>query len=81
MKAVLSELWQEVPMKGRYTIFYTLGFISCAIPWLMSCDAVKNYPHDNLIEEIAEEAFKQHTGVEIDFTPSSEESERYEGTL
>jgi hypothetical protein len=33
----------------------------------------KKYPHDNVIEEAAEEVIKSETGLDIDLTPSSPE--------
>jgi hypothetical protein len=32
-------------------------------------------PHDNAVEEVAEEVIKKQTGVDVDLTPSSVEKE------
>jgi hypothetical protein len=77
MSNIFKELIGEIPMKVRYITFFLIGFFSCAIPWLMSCNSVKeiieNIPDDSIVEELAEEVIEHYTGFEIDLTPSSQE--------
>lgn len=52
----------------RNTIYYFifLGMVSCS--WF------KNYPEDNLAEEIVEGAIKYETGIDVDLSPGSPEN-------
>jgi len=57
-KKVLKEVWESLPEKSRYIMFYILGFISCLFIWLMSSSSLKeltqNYPKDNIVEQALE---------------------------
>lgn len=40
---------------------------------MFSCSMMKNYPPDNIVEEVGEEVLDHYTGVDVDFTPWSPE--------
>jgi hypothetical protein len=41
---------------------------------LCGCSQIwKDYPQDNIIEEIAEAALKDKTGIDVDFSPETPE--------
>lgn len=40
---------------------------------LCSCELLKKYPQDNIIEEIAEDVLKHETGIDVDFSPGTPE--------
>lgn len=40
---------------------------------LKSCQIIKHYPEDNIVEEMVEEVIKGKTGIGIDLTPSTKE--------
>ena len=59
-------------MKGRYSLFFCLGFLLCGGIWLTSCstikETVKSYPSDNIVEELCEEIIEYKTGKDIDLS-------------
>ena len=68
-----NKIWDEIPMKMRYFLFYISGCLT-ALPFLLlSCDQLSKIKHDSAIEEIAEEVLEHYTGVDIDITPHSPE--------
>ena len=56
-----------------------LKVLSCGLLFLFSgCkkeidELIKDYPKDNIGEEILEEIIEHYTGIDIDLTPGSEE--------
>lgn len=40
---------------------------------LSSCTLFKDYPQDNIVEEIAEEVIEAKTGLDIDLSPGTPE--------
>ena len=78
MKEMFKELWSEIPMKARYGLFFGIVFILCGIIWLTSCstmkEAVKNYPQDNVLEELVEDVIESQTGLDLDLSPFSKEN-------
>ena len=77
MKEALKEIWELVPMKARYSLFFTLGLLFVGTVWFTSCDRltsiVKNYPQDNPAEELIEDIIENVTGLKLDLSPNSEE--------
>jgi len=49
-------------------VFLSLLLMCSSCTWLE-----KNYPQDNIVEEIAEEVLDVETGIDIDFSPSTPE--------
>jgi len=76
-KKILNEIWGDIPMKARYLIFFVIGFCLCVIFWLTSCSniqkIVKDYPNDNIVEELLEDVIESKTGLDIDLSPFSPE--------
>lgn len=47
--------------------------IVCGVLIFGAAQVWKQYPQDNVVEEIVEEVIKAETGVDIDLTPDSQE--------
>jgi len=79
MKEAAKEMWEMIPMKSRYVLFFMLGLLSLGTVWFTSCTGVigivKKYPQDNIVEEIVEEIIEQKTGLDLDLSPMSEEDD------
>lgn len=59
--------WMNHFRNASLILFLFLILFSC------SCTAIKNYPQDNLVEEIVEEVIEYKTGLDIDLSPFSPE--------
>lgn len=64
---------EKVKLVAIISISLTVLFFAIIIVLLTSCSLLKNYPADNVVEEVAEEVVKHYTGADIDFTPGSPE--------
>lgn len=40
---------------------------------LCSCELLKKYPQDNIVEEIAEDVIRVETGIDVDLSPFTPE--------
>ncbi len=68
----MKKIWEKIPKMVKFwfgAVLLTLAAIILGYTALMW----KNYPHDNIIEEIVEEVIQQKTGLDIDLTPMSPE--------
>lgn len=50
----------------KYSLVFILVFLS-------SCALLKDYPQDNIVEEIVEDVIQKETGVDLDLSPFSPE--------
>lgn len=59
----------------KAVIWILLGFLALigALAWLSGCSGMKDYPPDNVVEEVAEAALDYYIGVDLDFTPLTPE--------
>lgn len=72
MKGIVFELWEVLPMWAKVTLccsFLGLVFLLGACAQLR-----KNYPQDNIVEEIVEELIESKTGMDLDISPFSPEN-------
>ena len=69
---MLKNIWGKIPEVVRTLLIISIGV---SLVFLMACSAVvwKNYPQDNIVEELIEEAIKSKTSLEIDLSPSTPE--------
>ena len=73
-REILKEIWKEIPMKARYSVFFILGMMISSIGFLVGCSSWKA---DCLIEEVAEQIIEAKLGLpegSLDLTPFSPES-------
>lgn len=38
-----------------------------------SCEMLKKYPQDNIVEEIVEDVIRSETGIDVDLSPATPE--------
>jgi len=73
-REILKEIWKEIPMKARYSVFFILGILLTALVCAVGCSSWKA---DSPIEEIAEQIIEAKLGLpegSLDLTPFSPES-------
>ena len=63
----MKEILQDIPLKMKLAmagalIVLLITIIGCSGFW-------KNYPQDNIVEEIVEEVIDKETGLDIDLSP------------
>ncbi len=66
-------MWRDLSMWSKFGIIISLTVLTGAI---VGCNwkVWKNYPQDNIVEEIIEEVIESKTGLEIDLSPSTPEN-------
>lgn len=53
-----------------------MKYLTFILIMMTSCSLLKQYPNDNIFEEMIEGIIKKETGVDIDLTPNSKEPEK-----
>lgn len=77
IEKAFEELLNQLSRKKKIILLISLFFILGGMLCLTSCQWWKNYPSDNIAEEIVEEIIESKTGMDIDLSPfSPEKNER-----
>jgi len=70
---MIRDMWRELSMWSKLGIIISLTVLAGAV---VGCNwkVWKNYPQDNIVEEIIEEVIESKTGLDIDLSPSTPEN-------
>lgn len=74
MKNILKEVWGDFSRPQK--IFFYMMFIlalGLLVLGLAACSFLRDYPDDNIFEEIVEKVIDEETGYDIDLSPFSRE--------
>lgn len=52
-------------------------FLMMTLCMLGSCSFLKNYPQDNIAEEIVEDVIEKETGINVDLSPLTPEKIKF----
>ena len=65
----LCNQWKkDMKIIGLFTlVILSLVLVACSMAWL------KNYPQDNIVEEVVEELIENEAGLNIDLSPLTPE--------
>lgn len=74
---MLKDMWRELPMWSKIGLMISLTVLGVSV---VGCNwkIWKNYPQDNIVEEIIEEVIEGKTGLDIDLSPFSPEAKNVE---
>ena len=67
------EINEGVTMKYKIILLFLAVFLGLVVVFLTSCESIKSYPEDNIIEEFIEEIIEKESGWDLDLTPFTPE--------